>query len=101
MGRYLPSAVGPHQVVEDEGLGLDVSDTLCDVGPDAGARPARDAHHGHEAGQPVAVLRLLPQQLLHRVSVTRPVDTVPAEEGGRPCDTVLQLKSQQKNSGNV
>lgn len=82
LGRYLPRAVRPHQVVEDEGLGLGVAETLCDVGPDPGARPARHAHHGHEAGQSVAALRLPPHQLLHHVSVTRPVDAVPVEEGG-------------------
>lgn len=78
---YLPGAVRPHQVVEDEGLGVDVSETLRHVGADPGARPARHTHHCHEPGQPVAALRLPPHQLLHHVAMTRPVDAEPAEAG--------------------
>lgn len=74
---YLPRHVRPGEMIDCEGLGVGVSETLRDVGAHAGARSSGHTHQSQKAGQSVAALRLSPQQILHLFSVTRTVDTKP------------------------
>ena len=74
---YLPRPVRPGEVVDDKGLGVDLSETLGDVGTDPRASSPRHTHHSHEPGQSLTALHLSPHQLLHSLSVTRAVHTEP------------------------
>lgn len=74
---YLPHPVRPGEVVNDEGLWVNVSETLSNIGTNAGARSPCYTHHGHEPSQSIAALHLSPHQLFHHFSVTRTVDTIP------------------------
>lgn len=70
-------------MIEEEGVGVQLPETLGEIGAHPGARAPRHAHQGHHASQPVASLHLPPHQVLHHLSVPRAMDTVAIEQDTR------------------
>lgn len=74
---HLSSPVRPGKVVEDKGWWINITETLSNIGADTWPRPPCHTHHCYKPSQSVTALHLPPHQLLHCVSVTRTMDTIP------------------------
>ncbi len=95
--HYLTSSVWPCYLIEDEGIGIQVPQTLSDVGPHTRTGAACNTHHGENPSQAITALHLHPNQILHSLFMTWSMNTEPSENNNKLTRDKHTFKAQTKS----
>lgn len=81
--HYLTSSIWPCYLIDDEGIGIQVPQTLSDVGTHTRTGAACNTHHDENPSQTITALHLHPNQILHSLFMTWSMNTEPSENNNK------------------